>query len=117
MSSLRGVAGFEELWARRTTIEVAGESIDLLAIEDLMRAKKTQRDKDWPMIRRLQQSYFRSYTNVTDESAFLLRGACPALARTKTTLRATVQTALTANLAEVRRENSKNFGWAESAHR
>jgi hypothetical protein len=59
MSSLRGVAGFEELWARRTTVEVAGEPIDLLAMEDLVRAKKTQRDKDWPMIRRLvEQSYF-----------------------------------------------------------
>ena len=31
MSSLRGVGGFEELWARRTTIEVAGEPLDLLA--------------------------------------------------------------------------------------
>jgi hypothetical protein len=38
---------------------VAGEAIDLLGIEDLVRAKKTQRDKDWPMIRRLvEQSYF-----------------------------------------------------------
>ena len=35
MSSLRGVTGFEELWARRTTVEVAGEPVDLLAIEDL----------------------------------------------------------------------------------
>ena len=53
MASLRGVAGFEELWERRTTIEVDGQPIDLLAIEDLVRAKKTQRDEDWPMIRRL----------------------------------------------------------------
>jgi hypothetical protein len=68
MSSLRGVAGFEELWARRTTIEAAGEHIDLLAMEDLVRAKKTQRDKDWPMIRRLvEQSYFGRSTNVTRE--------------------------------------------------
>jgi hypothetical protein len=60
MANLRGVANFEELWERRTTIEVAGESVDLLSIEDLVRAKKTQRDKDWPMIRRLlEQSYFR----------------------------------------------------------
>ena len=35
----RGVAVFEELWARRTTIEVAGAPIDLLAMEDLVRAK------------------------------------------------------------------------------
>jgi hypothetical protein len=68
MSCLRGVAGFEELWARRTTIEVAGEPIDLLAMEDLVRAKKTQLDKDWPMIRRLvEQSYFAHSTNATQE--------------------------------------------------
>ena len=59
MSSLRGVSGFEELWERRTTVDVDGESIEVLAMEDLVRAKKTQRDKDWPMIRRLvEQSYF-----------------------------------------------------------
>ena len=44
---------------RGTTLDVDGEPIDLLALEDLVRAKKTQRDKDWPMIRRLvEQSYF-----------------------------------------------------------
>ena len=60
MTTLRGVADFEELWMRRTTLEVEGEPVDLLAIEDLVLAKKTQRDKDWPMIRRLiEQSYFR----------------------------------------------------------
>jgi len=61
MSSLRGVAPFEDLWERRATIEAASESVDLLAIEDLVRAKKTQRDKDWPMIRRLvERDYFAS---------------------------------------------------------
>ncbi len=31
----------------------------MLAVEDLVRARKTQRDRDWPMIRRLlEQSYF-----------------------------------------------------------
>jgi hypothetical protein len=64
MSALRGVDGFDELWERRTTIETEGEAIDLLAIEDLVRAKKTQRDKDWPMIRRLvEQSYFSRGAN------------------------------------------------------
>jgi hypothetical protein len=59
MSSLRGVSNFEELWNRRTTLEVEGEPIDLLAIEDLVLAKKTQRNKDWPMIQRLlEESYF-----------------------------------------------------------
>jgi hypothetical protein len=59
MSSLRGVAPFEDLWARRATFDVVGESIHVLATADLVRAKKTQLDKDWPVIRRLvEQSYF-----------------------------------------------------------
>ncbi len=59
MSKLRGVASSEELWARRTSIEVAGVEIDLLSIQDLVRAKKTQRNKDWPMIQRLlERAYF-----------------------------------------------------------
>ena len=53
MSRYRGGPEFEDLWRRRTTIEVDGEPIDLLALEDLVNAKKTQRDKDWPMISRL----------------------------------------------------------------
>ena len=59
MSRMRGVAAFEDLWERRTTIEVGGAAVDLLSLPDLVRAKKTQRDKDWPMIRRLvEQSYY-----------------------------------------------------------
>ena len=59
MSRYRGGPGFEELWERRTTIETDGETVDLLALEDLVRAKKTQRDKDWPMLTRLlEQNYF-----------------------------------------------------------
>ena len=64
MTKLRGVADFDDLWQRRTTIEVEGEPVDLMGIEDLVRAKKTQRDKDWPMIQRLiEQSYFRGSQN------------------------------------------------------
>lgn len=53
MSRMRGVGAFDELWERRTTIETLGEHVDLLSLPDLVAAKKTQRDKDWPMIRRL----------------------------------------------------------------
>ena len=60
MSNLRGVGNFEDVWARRTSIETDGVVVEMLALEDLVRAKKTQRDKDWPMIRRLvEESYFR----------------------------------------------------------
>jgi hypothetical protein len=31
---------------------------DLLALPDLVQAKKTQRDKDWPMIRRLVEAHY-----------------------------------------------------------
>ena len=59
MSKLRGMGSFDELWERRTTLEIEGETVDLMALQDLVQAKKTQRDKDWPMIRRLvEQSYF-----------------------------------------------------------
>jgi hypothetical protein len=58
MSHYRGGPDFEDLWNRRTTIEIEGEAVDLLALEDLVHAKKTQRDKDWPMIARLLE---RSY--------------------------------------------------------
>ena len=53
MSRLRGVDKFDTLWDRRTTLEVEGAEIDLLSVGDLVLAKKTQRDKDWPMIRNL----------------------------------------------------------------
>lgn len=59
MSVMRGVAPFEELWSRRTTLELdSGETFELLSLPDLVRAKKTQRDKDWPMIRRLVEAHF-----------------------------------------------------------
>ncbi len=66
MAALRGGPDFDELWQRRTTIEADGEPVEMMGIEDLTRAKKTQRDKDWPMIRRLlEQSYFRGSASPT----------------------------------------------------
>ena len=58
MSVLRGVAAFDELWERRTTLEDReGTRIELISLPDLVRAKKTQRDKDWPMLRRLVETH------------------------------------------------------------
>ena len=66
MSTLRGLPGFDVLWERRTTIDVAGEPVDMPGLEDLVRAKKTQRNKDWPMIRHLvEQSYFEHRDRAT----------------------------------------------------
>jgi hypothetical protein len=59
MSRMRGVDSFGKLWARRTTVELPdGTAFDLLSLPDLVQAKKTQRDKDWPMIRRLVEADF-----------------------------------------------------------
>ena len=59
MSRMRGVEAFAKLWKRRTTIELPdGTLCDLLSLPDLVQAKKTQRDKDWPMIRRLMEAHY-----------------------------------------------------------
>jgi len=61
MTKMRGVDPFSKLWRRRTTTMLEdGTKCDLLSLPDLVRAKKTQRDKDWPMLRRLiEANYFR----------------------------------------------------------
>jgi hypothetical protein len=61
MTNMRGVATFPELWERRTTIAFEDETIDVMALPDLVAAKKTQRDKDWPMIRRLVDANYLSH--------------------------------------------------------
>ena len=58
MSVMRGVDDFDDLWERRTSIEVDGVVIDMLSLPDLVRAKKTQRAKDWPMVRRLLEAHW-----------------------------------------------------------
>lgn len=65
MSRMRGVDPFARLWSRRTVAVVEdGMTFDLLSLPDLVRAKKTQRDKDWPMIRRLVEAdYFERREN------------------------------------------------------
>jgi hypothetical protein len=59
MSKMRGVAPFSALWRRRTVIELPdGTECALMSLPDLVQAKKTQRDKDWPMIRRLIEAHY-----------------------------------------------------------
>lgn len=68
MSTMRGLDPFPALWARRTTLILDGEPVELLALPDLVRAKKTQRDKDWPMIARLLEAhYFQNRDQPTPE--------------------------------------------------
>jgi hypothetical protein len=64
MPRLRGVDTFAKLWKRRTTLKLPdGTRCQLLSLPDLVQAKKTQRDKDWPMIRRLVEAhYFQNHS-------------------------------------------------------
>lgn len=66
MSVMRGVDTFNDLWQRRTAFVLpGGGTIEVLSLPDLVRTKKTQRDKDWPMIRRLLEA---DYVNVDKPS-------------------------------------------------
>ena len=68
MTKMRGVASFSKLWTQRTTIELDGSMIELMGLPDLVQAKKTQRDKDWPMIRRLVEvNYFTNRETPTKD--------------------------------------------------
>jgi len=54
MSRMRGVPNFSRLWERRVVLDLPGVGpMDVISLRDLVRSKKTQRDKDWPMIARL----------------------------------------------------------------
>lgn len=61
MTRMRGVDPFSRLWKRRASVELPdGTHCQLMSLPDLVQAKKTQRDKDWPMLRRLVEAdYFQ----------------------------------------------------------
>ncbi len=64
MSKMRGVDSFQKLWTRRTTLSMGNGKIELMSLPDLVQAKKTQRDKDWLMLRRLiEVNYFANREN------------------------------------------------------
>jgi hypothetical protein len=114
MSVMRGVAPFSELWERRTTLVVDDTLIDLLSLPDLVQAKKTQRDKDWPMIRRLvEANYFANRDSPTPEQTtfwlrelrtpeLLVEAVRQAPAEAAAMARPAVAAALTGDLAGVR---------------
>ena len=59
MAKMRGVESFPKLWRRRTSLALPdGTQCDLLSLPDLVQAKKTQRNKDWPMIQRLVEAHY-----------------------------------------------------------
>ncbi len=69
MSRVRGLPDFETLWGRRTTIETGTQRIEVLSLPDLVTAKKTQRDKDWPMIARLLEAHWTQTPRPASDAA------------------------------------------------
>lgn len=54
ISKLRGCETFVKLWKRRKIVKPRnGRTIDVIGLRDLVKSKKTQRDKDWLMLKRL----------------------------------------------------------------
>ncbi|HTO94609.1 MAG TPA: hypothetical protein VMM80_09535 [Bacteroidota bacterium] len=82
---MRGVDSFEALWERRTTVDVApGERYEVIGLQDLVRSKKTQRDKDWPMIRRLIEAHYvanRQQPTPAQLEFWLMESRTPAMLR------------------------------------
>lgn len=58
MTRMRGVDPFSTLWERRTSVALGEDQWELMSLQDLVKAKKTQRDKDWPMLRRLVEVHY-----------------------------------------------------------
>lgn len=57
ISKLRGCNSFNQLWKRRNAVTLEeGNKIDIISLEDLVQSKKTQRDKDWLMLKRLVEN-------------------------------------------------------------
>ena len=76
MTKLRDLPDFEVLWQRRTTLtETGGGEIHLLSVPDLVNAKKTQREKDWPVITALVEGHYQSLHNepTLERVAFWMR--------------------------------------------
>jgi hypothetical protein len=62
MTRLRNLPDFPALWARRTTLsEEAASEVHLLSVPDLVLSKKTQREKDWPVIGALVEGHFLAF--------------------------------------------------------
>jgi hypothetical protein len=59
MASMRNVPPFTDCWTRRSTftLDDLGE-VEVLGLADLVNCKKTRRDKDWPMLRRLVERHY-----------------------------------------------------------
>jgi hypothetical protein len=63
MHRMRGADPFGRLWKRRTEVRLPGPGkVAVMSLRDLIRIKKTRRDKDWLMIRRLVEADYARHS-------------------------------------------------------
>lgn len=68
MGRMRGAEPFHRLWKRRYEALLPGLGrIPVVSLADLVRIKKTQRDKDWVMIRRMLEADFARHEGVVND--------------------------------------------------
>lgn len=75
MTRMRDTDDFALLWQRRNMVSLEPDfPVPVMALPDLVASKKTQRDKDWPMVRRLVEvDYFSQRDQPADwQPAFWL---------------------------------------------
>lgn len=75
---MRGVDSFPELWERRKEIDLPEVGkVAVMGLPDLVRSKKTQRDKDWPMIRRLiEADIYNAPSNPSQDKVYFWLAEC-----------------------------------------
>ncbi len=57
IAKMRRCEEFDKLWVRRKTVRIKNNgSINVISLQDLVQSKKTQRDKDWLMLKRLVEN-------------------------------------------------------------
>jgi hypothetical protein len=76
MSKMRGCPPFSALWQPRNILRIDTLEIPSLSLAHLILAKKTQRDKDWPMIRRLIENDYATRKNPSTEDIRLWLREC-----------------------------------------
>ena len=64
ISRLKGCDEFDQLCTRRKKLKLkTGQMIDVIGLKDLVQCKKTQRDKDWLMLKRLVETDYLQNKN------------------------------------------------------
>lgn len=78
MGVMRGVDSFSDIWKRREEINLPGTGkVAVMGLSDLIKSKKTQRDKDWSMIRRLiEADFYNASDNPLEDKIRLWLAEC-----------------------------------------